>query len=228
MVSDGRPYPPEVMRTALFLGLSLLTTLSASAQPAQESDAERPATRAPVGGEEPARQDRAAPATAPEAGEAAPSRAGEQVGDAPLRLNNQGIAKEGDYAGVTIGGKGLPPKAPRLPLKDGIQRLTWPGFQVRDGVPTVFLQTTAPAQYTVETSPGAVVVTLRRTTIKLRNNQRPLKVAEFGTDVTEVSAKPRGKDVVVTIKRKGEGSHRERVETSEGGYSLLVVELPSK
>jgi hypothetical protein len=148
-----------------------------------------------------------------------------EKGDSAVRLDNTGVAREGVYNGVTLGGQNLPPKAPKLPLK-GPARMTWPGFQVRDGVPTVFLETTSPPEFTVSEGKGAVVVTLKHMTIKLRNNSRPLKVAEFGTDVTEVSAKPRGKDVVVTIKRKGMGTHRERVEPAAGGYSMLVVELP--
>ena len=153
-------------------------------------------------------------------------------GDSPLRLHGgkgtvPEVHSEGRYAGVSLGGEGLPPKAPKLPLRAGPQRMTWPGFQVRDGVPTVFLQTTGAPNYTITERVGAVIVTLRGTTIKLRNNQRPLKVAEFGTDVTEISAKPHGKDVIVTINRKGDG-HRDRVEPSAGGFQLLVVELPKK
>jgi hypothetical protein len=152
---------------------------------------------------------------------------------APLRLKGRGDRgeietpnSEGVYAGVSIGGEGLPPHPPKLPVK-GPQRMTWPGFQVRDGVPTVFLQTTGTPNYTVQDSPGAIHVTLRGTKIQLRNNRRPLKVAEFGTAITEVSAVPHGNDVVVTIKHKGEATHRERVEPSAGGFQLLVVELPA-
>lgn len=159
-----------------------------------------------------------------------PAAPGEHsAGDAPIRLEGRGDGghAEGAYSGVSLGGQGLPPKAPKLPMK-GPQRMTWPGFQVRDGVPTVFLQTTGTPDYTVSDQAGNLVVTLRGTTIKLRNNQRPLRVGEFGTGVTEITAKPKGRDVVVTIKRKEGGAHRERVEASAGGYQLLLVELPEK
>lgn len=155
-------------------------------------------------------------------------------GDSPIRLNRgrpAGVVQEshaeGAYAGVSLDGQGLPPKAPKLPLSKGPQRLTWPGFQVRDGIPTVFLQTTGTPDYAVSQTSGALLVTLHGTTIKLRNNARPLKVEAFGTDVSEVFAKPHGKDVVVTIRRTG-SAHRERVEASPGGYHLLVVELPQQ
>jgi hypothetical protein len=133
---------------------------------------------------------------------------------------------EGDYAGVSIGGEGLPPRAPKKAA--GPQRMTWPGFQMHDGVPTVFLQTTGAPSYTVSETPGALVVTLHGTRIQLRNNQRPLDVSAFDTTVTEVSAKPRGKDVVVTIRHKNDVAHHERVEPSAGGYQLLLVELPAR
>lgn len=139
----------------------------------------------------------------------------------------QGAHAEGTYAGVSLDGPGMPPKAPKLPMAKGPQRLTWPGFQVKDGVPTVFLQTTGTPDYAVTQTAGALLVTLHGTTIKLRNNSRPLKVEAFGTNVSEVSAKPHGKDVVVTIRRTG-SAHRERVEASAGGYQLLVVELPQQ
>ncbi|MEO6954105.1 MAG: AMIN domain-containing protein [Polyangia bacterium] len=156
------------------------------------------------------------------------------LGDSPLQLQRrrptgavQGSHTEGTYTGVSLDGQGTPPRASKRPVKKGFQRLTWPGFQVRDGMPTVFLQTTGTPDYTVTQTPGALLVTLHGTTISLRNNSRPLKVAAFGTDVSEVSAKAHGKDVVVTIRRTGT-AHRERVEASAGGYQILVIELPQQ
>ncbi len=144
-----------------------------------------------------------------------------------LRMEDRAARVEGAYEGVSIGGEGLPPHPPKLPMS-GPQRMTWPGFQIRDGVPTVFLQTTGAPNYAVTESPGVIVVTLRGTKIQLHNNQRPLDVREFKTSVTEVAAKPRGHDVVVTIRHKGDATHHERVESSAGGYQLLLVELPAK
>lgn len=133
---------------------------------------------------------------------------------------------EGEYEGVSIGGERLPPRATKK--ASGPPRMTWPGFQIHDGVPTVFLQTTGAPTYTVTETPGALVVTLHGTKIQLRNNQRPLDVSAFDTTVTEVTAKPHGKDVVVTIRHKNDVIHREHVEPSAGGYQLLLVELPPR
>ena len=77
----------------------------------------------------------------------------------PLHDFTEKGAAEGRYKGVAPGGQALPPHPPRLPLRKGPQRMTWPGFQVRDGVPTVFLEVTAAPEYRVEDAPGEVVVT---------------------------------------------------------------------
>src|SRR5205814_2231280 len=84
-------------------------------------------------------------------------------GKGGLRLDKSAPEPDaGDtYKGVAPGAPALPPHPPRLPLKRGPQRLTWPGFQVKDGVPTVFLEVTGAPDYSVEEAPGAVVVTLR-------------------------------------------------------------------
>jgi len=130
------------------------------------------------------------------------------------------------YQGVSPGAPNLPPRAPRLPVK-GKQRLTWPGFQVVNGVPTVFMQLTGPVEWAVSERPGQIVYTLKQTTIHLRNNQRPLRVGEFDTAVKEVDARRSGSDVRVTINVKAKVGHRERTEDAAGGFKLLIVELPT-
>jgi hypothetical protein len=145
-----------------------------------------------------------------------------------LNLTDKGAA-EGTYKGVAPGAQALPPHPPRLPLKKGPQRMTWPGFQVKDGVPTVFLEVTAAPEYHVEDAPGSVVVTLKNTVVPLRNNRRALDVTAFATAVKEVSTTSKGHDVRVTIKTKGgdRPPHHERVEDAAGGFRMLVIELPS-
>jgi hypothetical protein len=128
------------------------------------------------------------------------------------------------YKGVTPGAPNLPPRAPRLPVK-GPARMTWPGFQIRNGVPTVFLELTGPVEWSVAESSAGLVYTLKGTTIHLRNNQRALKVGEFGTAVKEIDARPAGHDVKVTIRAKQKLGHREHVEDAAGGFKLLLVEL---
>jgi hypothetical protein len=146
-----------------------------------------------------------------------------------LNVNEKGNA-EGAYKGVAPGAQALPPHPPRLPLKKGPQRMTWPGFQVKAGVPTVFLEVTAAPEYHVEDAPGAVVVTLKNTIVPLRNNRRALDVTAFDTAVKEVSTSAKGRDVRVTIKTKGgeRPQHHERVEDAAGGFRILVIELPAK
>ena len=93
-----------------------------------------------------------------------------------LNVTEKGGA-EGNYKGVAPGAQALPPHPPKLPLKKGPQRMTWSGFQVKDGVPTVFLELTSAPEYHVEDAPGEVVVTLKNTVVPLRNNRRALDVA---------------------------------------------------
>jgi hypothetical protein len=153
--------------------------------------------------------------------------AGDEQGN--LNVTEKGGA-EGTYKGVAPGAQALPPHPPKLPVKRGPQRMTWSGFQVKDGVPTVFLELTSAPEYHVEDAPGEVVVTLKNTVVPLRNNRRPLQVGAFDTAVKEVSTQPKGKDVRVTIKTKGgeRPSHHERVEDAAGGFRMLVIELPAK
>jgi hypothetical protein len=146
-----------------------------------------------------------------------------------LNVNDKG-AGDGTYKGVAPGAQALPPHPPKLPLKKGPQRMTWSGFQVKDGVPMVFVEVTSAPEYHVEDAPGAVIVTLKNTVVPLRNNRRPLDVAAFDTAVKEVSTQAKGKDVRVTIKTKGgeRPAHHERVEDAAGGFRMLVIELPAK
>lgn len=148
------------------------------------------------------------------------------VSAAAWAQSDGGVAES--YKGVAPGAQALPPRAPKLPVKRGPQRMTWSGFQVKDGVPTVFIELTSAPEYRVEDAPGQVVVTLKNTVVPLRNNRRALDVGAFDTAVKEVSAQAEGKDLRVTIKTKGDErpSHHERVEDAAGGFRMLVIELP--
>jgi hypothetical protein len=133
------------------------------------------------------------------------------------------------YRGVTPGGTALPPHPPHLPLRRGPQRVTWSGFQVKDGVPTVFVELTAAPDYQVARAKGELVVTLKNTVVHLKNNRRPLRVAAFNTDVTSVDTREHGRDTQLVIHTKPGAAplHRERVEPAAGGFQLLVIELPA-
>jgi hypothetical protein len=146
-----------------------------------------------------------------------------------LKLEESAPAQEG-YKGVAPGAQGLPPHPPHLPLKGGPQRVTWAGFQVKDGVPTVFVELTAPPDYHIAEQKGGVVVTLKNTVVPLKNNRRPLRVGAFDTAITDVETRQVGRDTQVIIRSKGElaPAHREHVEAAAGGFQLLVIELPSK
>jgi hypothetical protein len=135
-------------------------------------------------------------------------------------------APAASYRGVAPGSDALPPHPPRLPVR-GPVRVTWPGFQVRDGVPTVFLQLTGPVDWSVAESGDKLVYTLRGAVIPLTNNKRPLRVGEFQTVVKEVSARARGRDVEITIRVRQKVTHHERTTDGAGGFKFLVIELPA-
>jgi hypothetical protein len=129
------------------------------------------------------------------------------------------------YKGVAPGAPNLPPRAPKLPVA-GPARMTWPGFQVKDGTPTVFLELTSPVEWSLAEKPGRFVYTLKNTTVPVRNNRRALDVSAFHGPVRAIDARPHGKDVEVIISLHGKPGHREHVEEAAGGFKLLVIELP--
>lgn len=128
------------------------------------------------------------------------------------------------YGGVIPGGANLPPHPPK-PSAKGPARMTWPGFQVLGAVPTVFLELTAPVEWSVEEGDGKLVYTLKNTTVPLRNNTRPLRVGEFKTAVNSIDARPSGRDVRVTISLKSKVAHKESTQDAAGGFKMLVVGL---
>jgi hypothetical protein len=148
--------------------------------------------------------------------------------DKPKLQSDTPVVLEGPYQGVTLEGENLPPRAPALPQK-GMQRMTWPGFQVKDGLPIVFIEVTDVPSYSIQEAPGKVVVTLKNTRVHLRNNRRPLKVGFFKTHITEIVTRERGKnvDVVILAKGKTKPTHHERTEAAAGGFHILRVELPT-
>ncbi len=140
------------------------------------------------------------------------------------------------YHGVAPGRAELPPHPPKLPLGKGPQRMTFPGFQVNEGVPTVFLQLSGPVEYSVSEKPGQVLLTLHDTVVNVRNNLRPLKVEAFRTPVQQVSIinRPNTKKtknsentVTVIVEVKGQVAHQERLTMAENGYSMLVMQVTS-
>jgi hypothetical protein len=157
---------------------------------------------------------------------AAPAVAPEEEDDGADEQAAARLQLAGSYHGVAPGSDTLPPRAPKLPVK-GPVRMTFPGFQIRDGVPTVFFQLTGPVAWSVSAAHDKLVYTLTSTTVPLTNNRRPLNVSEFKTAVKAVEAKQHGRDVEVTIRLNKKVTHKERTETAAGGYKFLVIELQS-
>ena len=160
--------------------------------------------------------------------EAAPSepargQPGPESAAVPMTLN-----PGESYKGVAPGAPNLPPHPPRMPVKSGPKRLTWSGFQLKDGVPTVFLELTGPPDYQIEDTAKGIVVTLKNTVAPLKNNRRPLRLRFFNTAVKDVEAKGHGRDLRVTIRTDGRITHKEHVEPAAGGFQMLLIEIGEK
>jgi hypothetical protein len=143
--------------------------------------------------------------------------------DKPVTVN-----PGGEYHGVAPGAQNLPPRPPKMPVRKGPQRLTWSGFQIKDGVPTVFVELTGSPNYSVEAQKDSLVVTLRNTVVPIRNNRRPLRVEEFGTPVKTVETESHGATTRVVIHGDGPLGHSERIEPAHGGFQLLVIQVSKK
>ncbi len=155
----------------------------------------------------------------------APSKPGELKGTIAVKGPP---LKEGHYQGVVLGADHLPPRAPKLPIKSGPPRIVWTGFQIKEGVPTLFIELTGQVPYRVTDTPQGLAVHLDGAKAPLRNNLRPLRAGFFETAITDVEAKQQGKALVLHVKRRGKGvlTHRERWQEAPGGYQLLLVEFP--
>ena len=82
------------------------------------------------------------------------------------------------------------PSAAPQDLAEEIKDLNWVGFQQLQEASRVFVRTTEPARYTIDSSrPDMVVVILQNTRVALRNNRRPLDTRYFDSPVTMVVPK---------------------------------------
>lgn len=202
-------------------------------KPEPKAKAEEPRDQSPrvERSTRPAAIDKSGAATevAPAAG--APAEGGDDIALPPGMAGKGGPGLKMRYQGVAPGRAELPPHPPQLPLAGGPQRLTWPGFQIKDGVPTVFLQLSGPVEFTVEEQEKALVVTLQDTIVPLRNNLNPLRVDQFNTPVQAVRVQRKKVDkrpvAVVTVSVKGPVTHKEQIVQAENGYSMFVLSVVS-
>lgn len=127
------------------------------------------------------------------------------------------------YQGVALDNDRLPPRPP--PPASSPTRLIWTGFQVREGVPTIFLEMTRPASWNVVEKGNRITYRLKAVKVPLRNNRRQLEAVDFGTAVKRVRLLPRSGDLQLIIDLAHPLSHRERFQPAPGGYAMFVVEL---
>jgi hypothetical protein len=103
--------------------------------------------------------------------------------------------------------------------------LTWVGFQPFDGATRVFIQTGRDADYSINNSPDGLTmtITLRNTTISVRNFTRDIDASYFGRAVQHVQARRSGRDTAVTITLARSSAYT--TETSSDGDSYLFIDF---
>jgi hypothetical protein len=192
------------------------------AQGAGHSDAQLDAEHPPLGDA----QVKAAERADRRHRKARPAAEGAAAAPAEGEGDDQQLGPRGHYGGVELGGPNLPPR--QTQGKGGVSHLTWLGFRVEKGIPTVFVELSRPVVWSLDQRPGTLVYTLQQTSIPLTNNRRPVDATAFGTTVRRVVAERHGRDVQLTIRTSATvaPAHRERNEEAAGGLKFLVIELP--
>lgn len=101
--------------------------------------------------------------------------------------------------------------------------LTWVGFQPLAGATRVFIQTGRDADYSINSSPDGLTmtVTLRNTTISVRNFTRDIDASYFGRVVQHVQARRSGRDTLVTIELSHSPSYTTETETNGDAYLFI-------
>ncbi len=129
-----------------------------------------------------------------------------------------------EYAGVTPGRP--PPKKNEGPKST----LTWVGFQAEGQghgkSPRVFLQLSSPGTFEQKVQGHELVVALPGFHIDTKNNTRPLKTEDFGTDVVRIAAKSTKTGVEVHVRFKGPARQaKARPADESDGWSYLYLDF---
>jgi hypothetical protein len=125
-----------------------------------------------------------------------------------------------DYAGVTPGHP--PPKK-----NDGPKAtLTWVGFQAEGRTPRVFVQLSSSGSFDQKLVGRDLVVNLPGYHVDTKNNTRPLKTEDFGTDVLRVVARPTKTGVELRVHFKGPARQAKLRSADESdGWSYLYLDF---
>jgi hypothetical protein len=130
----------------------------------------------------------------------------------------------GYYQGVSVGGGNLPPYAPKE-IGGQSAVMTWAGFERGETSSRVFFQLSASVEPEVSVESARVFIKLPRTSVTVRNNQRPLITKYFKTPVNEVKVSKSGKDLVAVLELRWEVTPTWRFETAANGYRVLIFEF---
>jgi hypothetical protein len=140
--------------------------------------------------------------------------------EAELTINPIGF-----YQGVSVTGENLPPHvAQELGVMPAV--LTWSGFERTDTGSRVFFQLSAGVEYELSSQGMLVSIRLPNTSSSVRNNIRQLDTRYFRTPVTLVTMKPRGAEMVISLKLRREAAPEVSMVDGEHGYKVLMLEFP--
>jgi len=137
----------------------------------------------------------------------------------------------GEYSGVEPGEGAASGPVRRIGRHP---RITWIGFQVREGgTALVFVQLDREVTTRQSVENGALVITLEGAVYADRNARRPLDTRFFDTAVAGISSAParrkgRRRGVALAIRFKDPAAAREltpQITTGKDGYTYLLVEV---
>jgi colicin import membrane protein len=109
------------------------------------------------------------------------------------------------------------------PVSQNEKTLTWVGFHQAPSYSRVFLRTTERVALEVTPGKGVIVLTLKKTRARLRNNLRYLDTSYFPSAVWRIVPRRLGDDLKVEIEMRVAVSYRVR---RQGEMILLDFDLP--
>ena len=127
------------------------------------------------------------------------------------------------YSGVTTSNDQVPPRA-RSARRAKV--LTWPGLEMlHGGGSRFFFQTSKAVEWSTHHNNLRFELTLKRTSVHLRNTLRPLETRHFATPVRRAWVRRSGRDTKAIFELKRTSKPVVRQETREDGFHFVFVEF---
>lgn len=119
----------------------------------------------------------------------------------------------------------LPPKAEEIP--EGALMITWPGFMVKEGGSTFFVQTSKPVRFGTKQSSGRFELVIYNIRVHLKTNFLPLETQFFDTPVTRATLQRTGKkDVTMVFEMQKDVTPTITQKKGKDGFNYVFVDFP--